>query len=76
MKQEVFTNEFGRKYPNITEWVEDGSIEIGHAHYGESLVKIFDEGGTVWEGKEKYATLDSALQDAEQAIAEWLRKNR
>mgnify|MGYP001570665358 CR=1 FL=1 len=55
--------------------MEDGSIEIGHAHYGESFIKIFDEGGTVWEGKEKYATLDEALQDAEKAIAEWLEEN-
>ena len=34
-----------------------------------------DEGGMVWEGKEKYATLDEALQDAEGAIAEWLEEN-
>jgi hypothetical protein len=73
MKQEIFHNEFARKYPNIAEWAEDGSVEIGHAHYGESFVKIFfDEGGAVWEGKEKYPTLDEAFQDAEKAIIEWL----
>lgn len=75
MKPEVFHNEFGKKYPHIADWVEDGSIEIGRAHWSESFVKIFDEGGTVWEGKERYATLDEALQDAERAIAEWIKDN-
>lgn len=75
MKQEILHNEFARKYRNIAEWVEEGSIEIGRAHHGESFIKIFDEGGTVWEGKERYATLDEAFQDAEKAIAEWLEEN-
>lgn len=34
-----------------------------------------DEGGVVWEGKKKYATVDEALQDAERAIAEWIEEN-
>ncbi|OGL76273.1 hypothetical protein A3E97_05075 [Candidatus Uhrbacteria bacterium RIFCSPHIGHO2_12_FULL_47_12] len=75
MKQEILHNEFARKYPNIAGWAEDGTIEIGHAEWGDSFIRIMDEGGMVWEGKEKYATLDEALQDAEGAIAEWLEEN-
>ena len=75
MKQEILHNEFARKYPNIADWVEDGTIEIGHAQWGDSFIRIMDEGGVVWEGKEKYATLDEALQDAEKAITEWLEEN-
>ena len=76
MKPEIITNEFSKKYPNIAVWVEDGTIEIGRKDWGGSFIGVYDEGGTVWEGKRKYASLDEALQDAEQAVAEWLEENR
>ena len=47
MKQEIIPNEFGRKYPKITDWVEDGIIEIGRAEYGNSFIRVIDEGGMV-----------------------------
>lgn len=75
MKQEILFNEFARKYPNIAGWVADGVLELGHARWGDSFIKVIDEGGIVWEGKRKYATLDKALLDAEKAITKWLDKN-
>lgn len=75
MKHEIITDEFGKRYPNIAGWVEDGTIEIGRMDWGESFIRVHDEGGTVWEGKYKYASLDEALQDAEQAIDKWLKEN-
>lgn len=75
MKQEIFTNEFAKKYPNIATWVQDGTVEIGRMDRSGSFIMVHDEGGTVWEGKHKYASLDEALQDAEQGIGEWLEEN-
>ena len=53
----------------------DGTLEIGRAEWGRSFIKVLDEGGTVWEGKRSYATIDEALQEAETAIAAWLAEN-
>ena len=75
MKQEVLTNEFAKKYPNIAGWVEDGILEIGRAEWGNSFIRVIDEGGMVWEGKRRYATLDEALDEAEKAIAKWCDDN-
>ncbi|MBI3421292.1 MAG: hypothetical protein HY006_04450 [Candidatus Sungbacteria bacterium] len=71
---EVIPNDFAKKYPNIAEWVEDGTIEIGQSH-SNAFVSVYDEGGTVWEGKRNYATIDEALQEAEKAIGKWMKEN-
>ncbi len=68
-------NEFARKYSNIASWVDGGTIEIGRAEWGHAFIRVYDEGGTVWEGKRSYGTIDEALQDAERAIGEWMKKN-
>ena len=75
MGPEIIPNEFAQKYPNIADWVADGVIEIGRAEWGHSFINVYDEGGTIWEGKRKYATIDEALQEAETAIAAWLAEN-
>jgi len=75
MKQASAPGKFAKKYPNIASWVEDGIIEIGRVEWGGSCIRVIDEGGIVWEGKRKYATLDGALREAEKAIAEWLDEN-
>lgn len=74
MEAEIIPNEFAKKYPHIADWVTDGTIEIGSLEWGHSFISVYDEGGAVWEGKRKYATMDEALQDAEQAIAAWLEE--
>jgi len=62
-------------YPNITRWVRDfGWIEIGQNDFSQSMVRVLDIGGMVWESESLYATLDTSLQDAEEAVAEWFRK--
>jgi hypothetical protein len=37
-----------------------------------SFIRVLDEGGLVWESDKPYTSIDKALADAEQAIAEWL----
>ena len=75
MESEIVPNEFAKKYPNIADWVTDGTVEIGRPEWGHSFISVYDEGGTVWEGKRSYATIDEALQDAEAAIAAWVKEN-
>jgi hypothetical protein len=38
-------------------------------------VRILDIGGLIWEGNQRYATIDQALAAAEQALAEWIGEN-
>jgi hypothetical protein len=60
---------FSSIYPNIAYWAEScGWIEIGQDEYSESFIRVLDEGGTVWEGKTKYKSLDDALNDLEAAL--------
>lgn len=60
---------FSSIYPNIAYWAEScGWIEIGQDEYSESFIRVLDEGGTVWEGKAKYKSLDDALNDLEAAL--------
>ncbi len=62
-------------YPRMTEWVKThGWIEIGQDDYSHSFIRALDIGGMVWEGGETYASLDDALQAAEQGLEAWMRE--
>lgn len=63
------------RFPNIAGWVLDGNVEIGPCEYTDSFIRVTDEGGTVWEGKRKYRSLEHALADTERAIKEWADEN-
>ncbi|MFN9174830.1 MAG: hypothetical protein ACK58N_10065 [Synechocystis sp.] len=64
------------KYPAMTDFINnDGRLEIGYIdQLGVSAIAV-DEGGTVWEGKKSYESLEAALEDAEQGISEWIAEN-
>ena len=64
------------KYPSITDLINSGGeLSIGFT-YGMEVVAIAnDEGGTIWEGKLKYESLEALLQDAEIGIKKWIEKN-
>jgi len=60
---------FSTTYPNIAHWTESyGWIEIGYDDYNRSFIRVLDIGGTLWESKPKYKTLDDALNDLEAAL--------
>jgi hypothetical protein len=57
---------FEELYPNIAHFVDAiGWIAVGYDDDSPltSFIRAIDPGGTVWEGKEEYKTLDEAFQD-------------
>jgi hypothetical protein len=65
---------FERLYPHIARWVQaHGWIELGFDDYSHSFVRALDIGGMIWEGQERYPTLDEALQALESALTEWMQ---
>ena len=64
---------FEEKYPNITDFVyQQGRIEIGYDYNTDCFVAAYDEGGTVFEGKDSYDTMEEAFADLEAGIKEHL----
>lgn len=67
---------FAEKYPYLARWIEEcGWIEIGQLDGPSAFIWALDEGGTIWEGKDSYRTIDDAFQDAEKGIATWMKEN-
>jgi hypothetical protein len=64
------------KYPNITDLVNaGGGLTIEYIREMGVMAVAFDEGGTVWEGKKNYASIEALLDDAEQGIGKWIEAN-
>ncbi|MBD2180363.1 hypothetical protein H6S82_01305 [Planktothrix sp. FACHB-1355] len=64
---------FEEEYPIIHRFVEEiGWIEIGQHEMISAFVRVYDLGGTVYEGKDSYPNLEAALQDLEAGIKAYL----
>jgi hypothetical protein len=63
---------FEKKYPKLAAWIQGGWIEIGRDGVSTSLIRVMDEGGMVWEGGTRHKSIDKMLDEAEQAIKEYL----
>ena len=56
---------FEKKYPYISAWIYTaGWIEIGSDDYSESMLRILNEGGMIWEDDES-EILNESLKKAE-----------
>jgi hypothetical protein len=67
---------FETQYPTIHRFVEEiGWIEIGLHDVISAFVRAYDEGGTVYEGKDSYPSMEAALQDLEAGIKTYLDEN-
>ena len=77
MPEKMPPQPFTDAYPNIAAWVTTGYrwIEIGQDDFSRSLIRVLDIGGMIWEGEEDYASVDEALNAADEAIAKWVDKN-
>jgi len=73
--RKVAPDDFTEKYPNIAGWIKDGWIEIGRDGHSSSIIRVLDEGGLVWEGGTRHKSMDKILQEAEDAITDWIRNN-
>jgi hypothetical protein len=69
---------FDEMFPTIARWIthEEGWVELGADHSSRSTVRALYGGGMVWEGTEKYKSLDEALRAMEVGIASWLEEYR
>jgi SOS-response transcriptional repressor LexA len=67
---------FESNYPDLAQWILGGGwVELGQTDYTRSMARALDEGGMVWEGKERYACLDDLLRDLNEGIAQWTQEN-
>lgn len=65
-----------QQYPTLHRFVEEiGWIEIGQHEVISAFVRAYDLGGTVYEGKDSYPSLEAALQDLEAEIKAYLDEN-
>jgi hypothetical protein len=63
-------------FPHLTEWVRThGWVEIGYDDARRSFIRALDSGGMVWERGMVYDTLESALQELDDALAVWMKEN-
>jgi hypothetical protein len=61
--------QFEELYPFIAEWIDTrGWIEFGQNDMSRSMARILDEGGMLWEGKSRYASINALFADVEQAV--------
>ncbi len=67
---------FEEQYPTIHRFVQEiGRIEIGQDEMISAFVRAYDLGGTVYEGKDSYPSLETAFQDLESGIKAYLDEN-
>lgn len=61
--------QFEDLYPAIAEWIDTrGWIELGQDDMSRSMARVLDEGGMLWEGKSRYASINALFDDVEQAV--------
>lgn len=59
------------QFPNVAAWVQDGWIEIGPTEWSSSFIRVLDIGGMIFEGDDRYDSIEDALAAAEKAIEAW-----
>lgn len=53
---------FEKSFPAISRWInEQGWIEIGTDENSDSLIRVINEGGLVWESTENHQSINEAL---------------
>ena len=66
---------FLENYPNLARWAEDGVIEIGRSDYTASTIRVYDEGGCIYEGGTRHTTIHNMLIEADQKVKKWFDDN-
>ena len=64
------------KYPALTEFINNGGkLEIGYIYELGISALLVDEGGTVWEGKKEYESIEILIDKAEKKKKKWINNN-
>ena len=64
------------KYPYITDLINNGGgLSMEYIRMAKFVAVAFDEGGTIWEGKDHYDSIEALLDDAERGIKRWADNN-
>ena len=67
---------FDERYPALAWWIQEGgTIELGREFYTNSLIRVLDEGGLLWESEENYASVAAALDETEAFVTKWAEEN-
>ena len=71
-----FSPPFEASYLDLANWVMGGGwVELGQTNDMPSMARALDEGGMVWEGKERYQNMDELLRALNEGIARWREEN-
>jgi SOS-response transcriptional repressor LexA len=61
---------FEQSYPELANWIMGGGwVELGKTDSVSSMARALDDGGMVWEGKERYQSMDDLLRELNEGIA-------
>ena len=67
---------FEQQYPAIDRFLEEfGWIEVGENDIISAFVRAYSEGGTVYEGKDTYPSMDAAFRDLDKGIQAFFDEN-
>ncbi len=60
-----------RQPPSEMDMTAGSRVELGRTERTRSMARALDEGGTVWEGKERYQSMVDLLRDLNEGTAQW-----
>lgn len=63
-----------KEYPNISDWIEEGTIEIGKEYRRGIVARAIDEGGVIFE-IERIRNFEQAINSLEKGIENWCKEN-
>lgn len=67
---------FEEAYPHLARWIMGaGRVELGRTDSIRPIARALDDGGIVWEGKQRYSGMDELLRDLDRGIARWTEEN-
>lgn len=71
---EGLTESLEALYPHLARWIMDqeGTIELGsdEDNPSDSMVRVFDNSGLLWESQNAYESLDDLFDDLESVLEE------
>ena len=76
-KKLVDAKTFEGTFPTVANWIKHyGWIEFGQTYCTRSMVRVFDEGGLIWESTKLYKSVDGLLCDLEKRLGKEVKRLR